>query len=156
MNRNGLIIRFEDYKKDPNKTLKKVLTLLKVQRTEEQINQAIDQSDYLVVKQVEDDLASKGLLQRKFNFASQPLEYNSYMNESLQKSFYSEFNELSQWLGYPLYGTTDKMPASVSEEWFNVMTKCILGGAKNHPQQQYLYDSLKQVSAKIAQVGSQQ
>ncbi len=146
---NGLIVRFEDYKNNPKQTLTKVLAYLNINRTDQQIIQSIARSDFKVLKKIEDNLAADGQLDRKFNFVSRPLEYNSYMKDSLLTKFYKEFNQLSHWLNYaPFYGA-EKALKHVSDEWFNDMVDCILCGDKNHPNQHELYDSLKNVMGSV-------
>ncbi len=126
---NHVLIRFEDYKTNPDATLKKVLRFLQVERTDEQVELALSASDFSVVKQTEDELFERGVLQRKFNYASQPFEYQQHMSQLQLNMMGAGFNEICSWLDYQPFEFSDSKSSLVmTRDWINEMVCFILGG----------------------------
>ncbi len=124
------VVRFEDYKSNALETLKKALFFMGVMRTEKQMLKAIKASDFKVVKQAEEKLAVQGKLIRKFNFTSQPLEYQQHLDKQTSALFDLAFNPICRWLGYESINVCDSTTSTsikYTEDWSKTMVDCIYG-----------------------------
>jgi hypothetical protein len=99
-----LIIRFEDYKGSPRKTLQRVLDFIDINVTEEAINNALLSSDFKNVKTLQDNFSDSADNPKYYSSrAGLALEYRHSYNLAMHESVGERFNQLYQWLGYESY-----------------------------------------------------
>ncbi len=117
-NYDHLVIRFEDYKADAKQTLKKVLDFISVEAGEDQINRALAHSDFSVLKNIEDRLEKRGLLERRFNYTGTAFEYQQRYTPMMHDCIGSDFDPIYQWLGYTNYADAREQssPTQVSDK----------------------------------------
>lgn len=142
------IVKFEDYKNDPFGTLKKVLLFLGVDRDDQKVSNAVERSDFKVLKKIEGDLSAKGLLDRKFNFSSKSLEYKHHMSESVKKTFGCGLNNSCSWLGYELFESQEEYFFEMDDHWLENMIECVCGGMGNEAQRRRL-ESLFEIKSGV-------
>lgn len=137
------IVRFEDYKKDPLETLHGVIDFLGMNFSKDELCRAVKSSSFQVVKRKEDELASEGRLERRFNYASQPYEYKQSPDRLFKLGFISEINEINTWLGYELVNKPNtNLSINASDSWKEAMTDCVFGGQCNDIQRQSFHHIL--------------
>jgi hypothetical protein len=142
-NFNHHIVRFEDYKMKPLETLRDVVHFLGFSFSDETLNDAVQQSSFQVVKQVENQLAGLGLLERKFNFAGKPFEYKEHLSAAIRNQFFTEMNEICRWLGYePISQKNYNLPLNPTVSWKSQMIDCVFNGGGNDIQRQLFHHIL--------------
>jgi hypothetical protein len=95
-----LIVRFEDYRQDARKTLKRVLSFLGIEAAIDKISRAIACSDFSAIRRVEDRMERNGSLKRRFNYSGTAFEYQNTYTSVMHDCLGADFDEVCKWLGY--------------------------------------------------------
>lgn len=98
-----LIVRFEDYRRNSQKTLIKILDFLNIPAETDLVSRALACSDFAAVKRVEDQLEKEDQLDRRFNYAGTAFEYQNHYTPAMHNCIGTDFDEVCEWLGYASY-----------------------------------------------------
>lgn len=98
--RHALIVRFEDYRAEPLRTLECVARFLGLNVAEPRLAAAAASSDFTVLKRIENELEATGELPRQFNRRGMAYEYRVSYTPDMHAALGRPFDEVLQWLGY--------------------------------------------------------
>jgi hypothetical protein len=98
-----LIIRFEDYRSNARRTLGRILNFLTIDTEDDQVNRALNCSDFSAVKRVEDQMEKNAMLKNKFNHAGIAFEYQKSYTPAMHECLGTDFDDVCKWLGYTSY-----------------------------------------------------
>lgn len=108
----GLILRFEDFKRDPLTQARRVLEMLRVHVSEGELAEALSVSDHSSVKQAEDRLLAAGSVRTALLASGQPeewrLHFDSAMHAALPAWLWTVFAPLGYQSEHP--GSAAEMP----------------------------------------------
>lgn len=95
-----IILRFEDYRQAPYKTLSRALDFFSLGCSKSQIHAALQASDFRVGKAIEAQREEAGVLKNRLYRAGIPMEYKQTFTPAMLKHFSPDFAPLLEWLGY--------------------------------------------------------
>ncbi len=151
--RDHIIVRFEDYKSEPHKTLQRVLDFIEVKVLREDCNRVISASDFTVVKAIEDQFVGSFDNPKHYsNRAGLAFEYRDSYTSAMHEAVGERYNPLYQWLGYESYYKAKiySEPVEHSTEQINRILQAMDAGLLDESSQRQLQTLLAQHTTDIS------
>lgn len=98
--REHLVLRFEDYRRDAAGTLRRALAFLDIDAADVDIERALAASDFAVARAAEAQLVADGTLAQTFNRAGVAEEWRASFDDAMHAAVGPRYASLYAWLGY--------------------------------------------------------
>jgi hypothetical protein len=98
--REHLVLRFEDYRRDAEGTLRRALGFLGIDATDADVSRALAASDLSAAQAAEQQLVADGTLAATFNRAGLAEEWRAAFDTTMHAAVGPRYASLYDWLGY--------------------------------------------------------